>query len=109
VLIFDTLGASLAPGGCWKFEAVPIEILPQPRHRHRIGIHSGLGRDESSHHPFAGHREVEPLASPKRCPVAVWACRLQSYSTFWLAHEAGRCTLVASPSTHIIHEYELAA
>jgi hypothetical protein len=32
-------------------------------------------------------------------PWAVWACRLASYRTFWLAHPAGRCTLVASPST----------
>ena len=30
----------------------------------------------------------------------VWAWRLASYSTFWLAHPLGRCTQVASPSTH---------
>jgi hypothetical protein len=33
-------------------------------------------------------------------PWAVWVCRLASYSTFWLAHPRGRCTRVASPSTH---------
>jgi hypothetical protein len=33
-------------------------------------------------------------------PWAVWACRLASYSTFWLAHPRGRCTRVASPSRH---------
>src|SRR5215216_3235678 len=32
-------------------------------------------------------------------PWAVWACRLASYSTFWLPHSLGRCTRVASPST----------
>src|SRR6266511_1545607 len=32
-------------------------------------------------------------------PWAVWAWRLKSYRTFWLAHPRGRCTLVASPST----------
>src|SRR5512133_669924 len=30
---------------------------------------------------------------------AVWAWRLGSYSTFWLAQPAGRCTRVARPST----------
>jgi hypothetical protein len=33
-------------------------------------------------------------------PWAVWARRLVSYRTFWLAHPQGRCTRVASPSTH---------
>jgi len=33
-------------------------------------------------------------------PWAVWVCRLASYSTFWLAQDLGRCTRVASPSTH---------
>src|SRR6266545_5810166 len=33
-------------------------------------------------------------------PWAVWACRLASSTTFWLAHPLGRCTRVASPSTH---------
>jgi hypothetical protein len=31
---------------------------------------------------------------------AVWVWRLASYSTFWLSHPLGRCTRVASPSTH---------
>ena len=33
-------------------------------------------------------------------PWAVWVRRLPSYRTFWLAHPPGRCTRVASPSTH---------
>ncbi len=33
-------------------------------------------------------------------PWAVWAWRLASYRTFWFAHDLGRCTRVASPSTH---------
>src|SRR6266545_8382337 len=33
-------------------------------------------------------------------PWAVWAWRLASSTTFWLAHDLGRCTRVASPSTH---------
>jgi hypothetical protein len=32
-------------------------------------------------------------------PWAVWVWRLASYTTFWLAQPAGRCTRVASPST----------
>jgi hypothetical protein len=47
---------------------IPVEILPQPRHRDRIGIHAGFGRNESAHHPFARHREVEPLAQLETLP-----------------------------------------
>ena len=41
----------------------------------------------------------QPPSHHKRSPWAVWAWRLVSYQTFWLAHPRGRCTRVASPST----------
>jgi hypothetical protein len=45
------------------------------------------------------HHSRSPRLVDTTTPWAVWACRLASNSTFWLAHRAGRCTRVASPST----------
>ena len=45
------------------------------------------------------HHSRSPWMVDSARPWAVWACRLASYSTFWLAHPRGRCTRVASPST----------
>src|SRR6266542_2331702 len=48
--------------------------------------------------PPSTHSRSPQIVATDR-PWAVWACRLASYSTFWLAHPRGRCTRVASPST----------
>src|SRR6266536_61197 len=45
------------------------------------------------------HHKRSPWMVEMARPWAVWAWRLASYRTFWLAHPRGRCTRVASPST----------
>src|SRR4029453_18193967 len=49
--------------------------------------------------PPPSHHSRSPWTLDSTRPWAVWACRLASYSTFWLAHPRGRCTWVASPSS----------
>jgi hypothetical protein len=46
------------------------------------------------------HHSRSPWMVDSATPWAMWVRRLASYRTFWLAHPPGRCTRVASPSTH---------
>jgi hypothetical protein len=48
--------------------------------------------------PPSSHNRSPQIVLTAR-PWAVWAWRLASYTTFWLAHPRGRCTRVANPST----------